>query len=287
MSPTAKSNLKALVNAISPWRNSPRNNVVVTPVTSAGSASAAVPAQPQSGTSRGDLALEAAIPALRLTAAIADGILVAGGPLKGVVNSLLAVLDVIDKNRQNKDDIRYLQSRQLADIGKKLCEAVCMPKRRFQAVAEIIKGCRSDIDDYIQEYHTIAILLFETKAMSITRDSAMTLCVYLVDAMGHKHSISINMTQSFEQFTYALKALYTSASERGSAHHRYLDSKQYHLALNNSQRPMGIENDHDLRELVQPGTTVVMSIFVPQLDDQYCPVCHMEFPRKSSVQYVV
>ncbi|KAG6843523.1 hypothetical protein H0H93_000732, partial [Arthromyces matolae] len=96
MSPTAKSNLKALVNAISPWRNSPRNNVVVTPVTSAGSASAAVPAQPQSGTSRGDLALEAAIPALRLTAAIADGILVAGGPLKGVVNSLLAVLDMID-----------------------------------------------------------------------------------------------------------------------------------------------------------------------------------------------
>ncbi|KAG6835157.1 hypothetical protein H0H93_004365, partial [Arthromyces matolae] len=101
MSATAKFNLKALVKAISPWRNSPRNNVVVTLVTSA---------QPQSGTSRGDRALEAAIPALRLTAAVADGIPVAGGPLKGVVNSLLAVLDIFDKNRQNKNDILYLQS---------------------------------------------------------------------------------------------------------------------------------------------------------------------------------
>ncbi|KAG6838568.1 hypothetical protein H0H93_006627, partial [Arthromyces matolae] len=72
MSATAKFNLKALVNAISPGRNSRQSNVVATLVTTSTSASAAVPSGSQSGTSesRGDRALETAIPALRLAAAV-------------------------------------------------------------------------------------------------------------------------------------------------------------------------------------------------------------------------
>ncbi|KAG6818602.1 hypothetical protein H0H93_003573 [Arthromyces matolae] len=51
--------LMALLKAIFPWLNSRQSNVVVTLVTSAASASADVPAQPQSGTSREDRAPEA------------------------------------------------------------------------------------------------------------------------------------------------------------------------------------------------------------------------------------
>ncbi|KAG6847792.1 hypothetical protein H0H93_005974 [Arthromyces matolae] len=88
------SKVKTLLNAIFPSRN----NVIVTRAVSSTVAvpAPAVIASSESATSRADCALEAAIPALRIVAAVADGIPIAGGPLKGVVNSLLTVLDGFD-----------------------------------------------------------------------------------------------------------------------------------------------------------------------------------------------
>ncbi|KAG6847802.1 hypothetical protein H0H93_005907 [Arthromyces matolae] len=233
------SKVKTLLKTIFPSRN----NVLVTSVVSSTVAvpAPAVATNSESSTSRADCALEAAIPALRIVAAVADGIPIAGGPLKGVVNSLLTVLDGFD------------------------------------------------------EYQI---------AMSVMRDSSMTLFIYLMDAMGHKHSIPMNMAQSLEvsmllssrhtesgshtlkpqQFTFALKALYIRASDRGSLHHRYIDSNRFHLAINNSRQAIDINNDHDLRELAQPGTTVIMSIVVAQeislSYSNFCPVCETQLQLK-------
>ncbi|KAG6825537.1 hypothetical protein H0H92_003351 [Tricholoma furcatifolium] len=288
----ASFNLKSIFKAIfRPSPNSPQSSVIVTRTRSITSVTSSVatdnPRSSGTSTSRGDLALEAAVPILGLIGAVANGIPVASGPLKAVVNSLLVILDGFDvskitsitdndslgstpqKNRRNKNDILSLRmrlERQLADTERKLREAMNMRKIRFRAVAELIEGCCKDIDHYIEEYQLATTLLMQ---------SSMTLVIHLVDAMGHTHPIPISMTNAFEQFIQALKALYVRASDRGAVHHRYLQCNQFHLGIDDSRKVINIKNDNDLRELVQPGTTVVMSIVVAQAYVQYdtCPAC--------------
>ncbi|KAG6825898.1 hypothetical protein H0H92_001936 [Tricholoma furcatifolium] len=309
----ASFNLKRILKAIfSPSANSPQPIVIAIRTRTVTSVTPPIPADnPHSSyttTSRGDLALEAAVPILGLIGAVANGIPVAGGPLKAVVNSLLLILDGFDvrtmthweartlqKNRRNKIDIVCLQSRlerlrkiidsrnytspsstltgQLAETESKLREALNMRKIRFQAVAELIQGCCKDIDYYLQEHQLATTLLTQ---------SSMTLVIHLVDTMGHTHPIPISMTHTFEQFTQALKALYVRASDRGAFHHRYLEYNQFHLGINDSRKVIDIKDDNDLRELVRPGTTVVMSIVVAQKQYSFerlylCPACDVAY----------
>ncbi|KAG6826373.1 hypothetical protein H0H92_016106 [Tricholoma furcatifolium] len=123
-----------------------------------------------------EVALEIAIPALDLMSSISGAIPIAGGPLKGVVNSLQSVIKMFDQDIRNKNDGRGLCLRlarlsaiieqsegsgdqalerlnsQLKATEKKLVDALNMPKIRFQKVADLNKECREDLQNYVQEY---------------------------------------------------------------------------------------------------------------------------------------
>jgi hypothetical protein len=103
------SNLKSILRSLFPASDDTRRNgVIATLVTSTSTTSACVSspaiavdptirqlASSPSG-SRGDGALEVAIPALSLVSAATEAIPVAGPPLKAVVNGLLVILKGFD-----------------------------------------------------------------------------------------------------------------------------------------------------------------------------------------------
>ncbi|KAG6844463.1 hypothetical protein H0H87_006746 [Tephrocybe sp. NHM501043] len=92
-------NLKTILKALSPSRDGTQNNLHVVKNSSATAAilsSGVVDNRQVVSSSRGEFALEAANPALRFMAAVGEAVPIAGGPLKGVANALLVLLDAHD-----------------------------------------------------------------------------------------------------------------------------------------------------------------------------------------------
>ena len=141
----------------------------------------------------------------------------------------------------------------------------------------------------------IQIELRKTQEQRAIQESmAITFDIYLMDAMQVKHRIPMTMCRTLEvfslkikthisnannyqQFKRAIGGVYIPRSPRDAIHRRYLDADQFDLGIDNGNQVVQLRNDEDLQELVQPGTTVVLSIVLLRqrwtAEKYKCPIC--------------
>lgn len=109
--------------------------------------------------------------------------------------------------------------------------------------------------------------------------------IYIMDATGRQHELTMNMARSFDQFNKALRILFEF--KLGSPQDRllvkYTNIGAYVLTIDDGREQRQLTNEEEWSSVVQRGTTIVMSavMMVQQTDEKTdekkleykCPFC--------------
>ncbi|OJA12103.1 hypothetical protein AZE42_03431 [Rhizopogon vesiculosus] len=177
---------------------------------------------------------------LSVLQAMAGPIPLAGGPIQAAINGLLAALQAINRHNQNKaaiaslkmrlyrlcqhlcnaptarDHLEQLRRDALISVLEATSEQLTRLSKRFlvyQSVTQVITGCSSDLDQYLQEYSLsaqthIQNVVVETRDILVQQFRGPTAmqpgtftpgCFILVDATGRERHIPVDFGTSYEQ----------------------------------------------------------------------------------------
>ena len=120
--------------------------------------------------------------------------------------------------------------------------------------------------------------------------------IYIMDATGRQHELTMNMARSLEawfrikypnfhpiysivqQFNKALRVLFVPDTPQDKILHKYMDIGAYDLAIDDGKKQLQLTHQEEWSSAVLRGTTIVMSIVMVQHDcyseKKYkCPFC--------------
>ncbi|KDR68142.1 hypothetical protein GALMADRAFT_161217 [Galerina marginata CBS 339.88] len=101
--------------------------------------------------------------------------------------------------------------------------------------------------------------------------------IYVMDATGRKHPLTMNMASSLEQFHDALQVLFKVGTPEDKVLRRYMNIGAYILSIDDGDEGIQLIDSDAWSNVVGHGTTVVMSIVMRQefAERQYkCPFCY-------------
>ncbi|KAF8147889.1 hypothetical protein B0H34DRAFT_738642 [Crassisporium funariophilum] len=100
--------------------------------------------------------------------------------------------------------------------------------------------------------------------------------IYVMDATGRNHPLTMNMAGSLQQFHDALRVLFKQGTPEDKVLHRYMDIGAYILSIDDGDEGIQLMSPDIWSNVVQHGTTVTMSIVMRQefVERKYkCPFC--------------
>ncbi|KDR68146.1 hypothetical protein GALMADRAFT_146629 [Galerina marginata CBS 339.88] len=101
--------------------------------------------------------------------------------------------------------------------------------------------------------------------------------IYVMDATGRKHPLTMNMAGSLEQFHDALRVLFRVGTPEDKILHKYMDTGDYILSIDDGDEGIQLRSPNIWSSVVQQGTTVIMSVVMKQefVEREYkCPFCY-------------
>ncbi|KIM35191.1 hypothetical protein M413DRAFT_14710 [Hebeloma cylindrosporum] len=108
--------------------------------------------------------------------------------------------------------------------------------------------------------------------------------VYIMDATGRQHALTMNMARSFEQLSKALRVLFEPATPQDRVLHKYMDCGAYDLTVDDGKAnnlPLTEDLEEEWSSVIQSGTTIVMSVVMVQQTYRRkyrCPFCEIWNP---------
>ncbi|KIM42531.1 hypothetical protein M413DRAFT_444254 [Hebeloma cylindrosporum] len=162
---------------------------------------------------------------------------------------------------------------------------------RFYAVGGNLVTVRKVVGT---ESHEIKDMLRETQAETIRRLEEMidvrlqlpphisTPLLYVMDATGRQHKLTMDVAQSFEQFTMVLRALFLRKLPQDQVLQKYMDISALVLTVDDGREPLQLTDEEGWMNNVQSGMTIVMSVIMLQhtfsrdetIETKYqCPFC--------------
>lgn len=102
--------------------------------------------------------------------------------------------------------------------------------------------------------------------------------IYIMDATGRRHELTMNMARSYEQLNRALKVLFEPVTPQDRVLVKYMDIGAYDLCIDDGkeERHLTKRDNFKWSSIVQHGTTIVMSAVMAHIVDSErynCPFC--------------
>jgi ribosomal protein L37AE/L43A len=100
--------------------------------------------------------------------------------------------------------------------------------------------------------------------------------IYIMDATGRQHELTMNMARSFDQFNKALRILFELGSPQDRLLVKYTNIGAYDLTIDDGREQRQLTNQEEWSNAVQRGTTIVMRVVMVQQTNEKkykCPFC--------------
>ncbi|KIK18663.1 hypothetical protein PISMIDRAFT_683994 [Pisolithus microcarpus 441] len=246
---------------------------------------------------------------LPVVQAAVEAIPVAGAPLKAAISGLLAVLQVIDRRIQNREDLDCL-TRRLYNLSCHIANApatrtpfgeasrrtlikvledttirlsnIRSRTRGSTRLTQDLAGCSSKINDYLLEFTALSQMQLQADLHRIvallqthptpTQCTMIPGCVKLVDATGREHNMLLDQCRSFDRLLAFLPGiLHQCRPDEAWIQQWYIDRGQYDFVIDNGIDITQLTRESDIWSTIQPETIIVMRVIATKVAKRVFP----------------
>ncbi|KAI6105153.1 hypothetical protein EDD16DRAFT_1633881 [Pisolithus croceorrhizus] len=242
------------------------------------------------------------LPVVRAAIAAIPGI---GAPLAAAIDGLVVVVQVIDRQIQNREALDSLTRRlytlcchianapaartpfedvirrDLIKVLEDTTQELWKMRRRIPGSARLtqdIAGCFSKINDALVAFTAFSNmqLMQAMSDLSMRHLPAVVSagCVVLVDATGEKHNMLLEHCCSFEQLRCFLPGILSKCRpDKAHIQQWYIDRGQYDFAIDDGTNITQLARESDIWSTIQPGTKIIMRVIITELSLPFSTGC--------------
>ncbi|KAI6099411.1 hypothetical protein EV401DRAFT_2034622 [Pisolithus croceorrhizus] len=236
-----------------------------------------------------------------------------GAPLAAAIDGLVVVVQVIDRQIQNREALDSLTRRlytlcchianapaaqtpfedairrALIKVLEDTTQELWKMRRRIPGSTRLtqdIAGCFSKINDALVEFTVMLRLRGAIAELGMRHLPAVVSagCVVVVDATGEEHNMLLEHCCSFEQLRGFLPGILSKCRpDKAHIQQWYIDREQYDFAIDNGTNITQLTREGDIWSTIQPGTKIVVRVIITELSMGFSTGCRCQCGKWNEV----